>query len=461
MKEWGIRLNGSTQYVDFPDNAAYEISGSITISIWAKASVFTTTTPIISRWNETTAERVWGIALEDTLGYVRFDTTSTGTFQSGNKALTTERLKLNQWHHIVAVNTPTLNLIYIDGVLRASTTLAFAGLKTTANVGVQLGRGVMFGGATTLFNGSMKDARIYASVLSAAQIRTMYEQGPNMAFGTTVLWAKVDEGTGTSCADSSATANTGTIVGRTTTGATPSTMWVIDPVRPRRLMQTEKTSSVLFNGITEKVVIADNATLKFGTGNFTVEARVYPIGLNTAGVAGQVVDKFTGGTGWYLYFNEATGSVGVNKAVFTINSYAVCSTNTPMGNNWYHLIVSVDKSSQELFRVFVNGVYDPRYLNASSYSTNASGTTDTAASLEFMDISDANYKRGNLYDVRLYNRALTDDECLSRYYTNENITSGRVGYWPMDEGSGTVITDRQGTNNGTLTGGTWVNNVQS
>ncbi len=36
-------------------------------------------------------------------------------------------------------------------------------------------------------------------------------------------------------------------------------------------------------------------------------------------------------------------------------------------------------------------------------------------------------------------------------------TDGLVGYWPMDEGSGTITHDTSGNgNNGTINGATWV-----
>lgn len=64
---------------------------------------------------------------------------------------------------------------------------------------------------------------------------------------------------------------------------------------------------------------------------------------------------------------------------------------------------------------------------------------------------------GTLRDASIYNRVLGADEVLS-LFNGEDITSGCIGRWRMNEGTGVTATDSSSNaNNGTLTGSaTWV-----
>ncbi len=311
--------------------------------------------------------------------------------------------------------------------------------------------------------GSMKDVRVNNGLWSATDVANLFAAGPNTTQFTSnlVLWAKVNEGTGTTVTDSSTTANNGTIVGRTITGATPTTMWVIDPVRPRRRVTTSSMSSIRFNGTTSKVVIADNSALSFGVGDFSFEYKVF---VSSFGTQIPFAKRDTGTfVGYESFFDNTTGTTSRNTfcADFDDGDYAIAVSNVPVTpGRWYHVMCSVNRASQENFRLFVNGVYDVGYVNEVDYASTAS-SINNAVALEFMDRNGASFVKGGMYDVRLYSRALTDDECLARYYMDENITSGRVGWWKMDETTGTSIADSQGSNTGTLTAGTFINNVMS
>lgn len=446
MKEFGLRMNGTTQKITFatPSSLGNIKLQAFTHSLWIKAVTIPAVYAQIVRWrfngvgcNITAAGKIAAFIVNSATA-----TTSTTS---------TNLIADNSWKFITYSWDGTNIKLYVNGSLNSTGT----GAKTVDypdNDGFVLGSDG--GSGAGYYSGSIKDFRIYGSVLTDDQISAMYSQGPNMPLGSPVMWIKMDEGTGTSCADSSASGYTGTIVGRTTTGTAPSTMWVIDPVRPRRLSSTSNASSVRFNGTTDKVVIADNAALNVGTGDFTVEGRVFVSDYNSR----FFVAKQNTGTaiGWKTY------TVGTTL-VFEFNDTqaAAASSNVKLTRGkWHHFIASVTRATQENFKLFVNGVSDSALADTTTYADTA-GTLSNAVSLDFMQLNNTNFMNGGLYDVRLYTRALTDDECLSRYYTNENITSGRVGWWKMNEGVGTVIADSQDSNPGTLTGGTWSTNTQS
>jgi len=61
---------------------------------------------------------------------------------------------------------------------------------------------------------------------------------------------------------------------------------------------------------------------------------------------------------------------------------------------------------------------------------------------------------GKIDDIRIYNRALTDEEIKENY--NGNITlDGLVSWWKFDEGVGKIVHDCVNGNDGTIYGASW------
>ena len=64
---------------------------------------------------------------------------------------------------------------------------------------------------------------------------------------------------------------------------------------------------------------------------------------------------------------------------------------------------------------------------------------------------------GQIDDIRLWNTARTPSEIqdnMHKALTGNEV--GLVGYWPMNEGEGTTVYDKAGSNDGTIHGATWV-----
>ena len=66
----------------------------------------------------------------------------------------------------------------------------------------------------------------------------------------------------------------------------------------------------------------------------------------------------------------------------------------------------------------------------------------------------SNTMNGTIDDFRIYNRALSPKEVRDLY----NFAPGPVGYWKLDEHSGSTANDSSGNGNtGTITGASWTN----
>lgn len=437
-------MDGSTQYITHTDNAAYDVLDNISISMWFKRSG-TGKKFLISK-----GTNGFGLYIEPANRLV-ITKPNVADLVTGKKIIADK-----EWHQVVITLGGGTASIYLDGFLdnSAATGTTFAATATSLFIGQDSGN--LFH-----FNGSIKDVRINNGLWTSNDVANLYVAGPNTTEFTSnlVLWDKLNEGTGTTVTDSSATANNGTITGRTTTGGVPSTMWVIDPVWPPRMPVTSNNTSVLFNGSTSSGTITHNAAYDFGSGDFTIElkARVTSLAANTYQIALLKYNAATGG--WNLGFWENAASFEKNRWQFvfrtTATPYAIASSNVECTNKWVHLIAVVNRTAQENFRLFVNGVHDVRYLNSTDYTS--VGSVNSAGSINIGNSSGSADLTGNEYDFRMYNRALTDDECLSRTYANENITSGLVGKFAMQEAEGTTIADTSSTaNNGTLSTITWV-----
>ena len=70
-------------------------------------------------------------------------------------------------------------------------------------------------------------------------------------------------------------------------------------------------------------------------------------------------------------------------------------------------------------------------------------------------------QNGKVDNISIWNKALNQSEIQE--YMNCPPTGnevGLVGYWNMDEGTGTMLTDLSGNgNDGTINGATWSNNT--
>ena len=74
-----------------------------------------------------------------------------------------------------------------------------------------------------------------------------------------------------------------------------------------------------------------------------------------------------------------------------------------------------------------------------------------------LDGSDSTYFKGQLTDIRIWNVARSADEIkqnVSHRLVGNEV--GLIAYWPLDEGSGEVATDKTGNNHpGAIHGGVW------
>ncbi|MBL7922579.1 MAG: LamG domain-containing protein [Bacteroidia bacterium] len=127
-------------------------------------------------------------------------------------------------------------------------------------------------------------------------------------------------------------------------------------------------------------------------------------------------------------------------------------------NTWYHVAGTYDGDT---LRVFVNGIQQGALplpggmLTGTAYPVAIGRLSDQA---QFQ----TRYWTGQMDEVRIWDRALSSSELLSRYNTHLDASqeTGLMGYWRFNEGTGTLLNDSSGNGiHGTANLTTWSTNV--
>ena len=255
---------------------------------------------------------------------------------SANTTLTGSTvLTLRQWQHVAMVRVNNVITLFVNGVNVGSTAYTST-LNNTANqfvIGQQLP-------SSFYFNGYMTNLRI---INGTALYTSAWFTPPTAALSIvnstqTVLLMNVGSA-GAYIADSSSYAQTLQINGTL----------VYDPASP--YSPVALGGSAYLSGSSQYFISASNAVLAPGTGNFTIEAWIYP--TSTASwlpifqndqVGSSSSDKF------YFAWNNSNNTLGIGEHGTSNVAY---TTWVPVLNTWYHL-AAVRQSG--VINIFINGV---------------------------------------------------------------------------------------------------------
>jgi hypothetical protein len=155
-------LNGTTQYVSVPDSASLDLGDVFTYEAWIKRSGTGKTDCIIDKGANAAVFRFDG---EDHLLLRRNSV--------GDIAKSTTKITDTNAHHLVATKNGATAKIYIDGV---DVTGAVTN-QTCTNTAIALGIGASDAGTEDFFRGTIDEAAVYGTALSAARVLAHYEAG--------------------------------------------------------------------------------------------------------------------------------------------------------------------------------------------------------------------------------------------------------------------------------------------
>ena len=161
-------FNGSSYILTNSGTFSWFNFDKCTVAVWMKP----TTTP--SSWAGT-----FGIAHNNSSSNKSFVVGNYGgkfTMQSANGNwvnVQASNLPINEWHHCVATLDGTTIKMYFDGELVNTYTINWGNTTVASDTRVQVGNDLP--GSDEIYVGYYSDARIYATALSASDVKSLYQ----------------------------------------------------------------------------------------------------------------------------------------------------------------------------------------------------------------------------------------------------------------------------------------------
>lgn len=264
---------------------------------------------------------------------------------------------------------------------------------------------------------------------------------PPSNLGLVGYWS-MDEGSGSVANDSSGNGDFGSVSGAT---------WA----------NGKRGKSLNFDG-TDDYLDLSNKGLgdpnNFGGTNGKVSISLWLKPTRSTGVVYDTILRRIGGMHYMAIVGDGSNRfirLMVWNEVASANYWPDSISTIPV-DTWTHVVFILEAGVGYSF--YINGVLD-RSESVPGLVIGNYGSSDSAFGAK-LD-SGASFFKGQIDDVRLYNRVLTAAE-VSAMYKSGQVTrktvsnSGLVGYWPLNEGTGTVAGDSSGNGNvGSISGATW------
>ena len=261
---------------------------------------------------------------------------------------------------------------------------------------------------------------------------------PATNLGLVGYWS-MDEGSGSYAGDASGNKNTGTL----TNGPT----WV----------DGKRGKALNFDGSNDYVNAGNGASLNITTKSMTVSLWIYmndlssPQNILNKGINSNDIDN-----NYNIFIYSSTLRFRLENS--TTYSQIALNTNIFSTNKWYYITFVSNETGLYFYK---NGVLDTSSLSVPV--TPKANSESLYIGGGFGDAGTGQDFNGSIDEVRIYNRALSAAEIQALYKSGAAklkvpTNTGLVGYWSMNEGTGSFTGDSSGNKNtGTLTGGpTWV-----
>ena len=448
-----LNFNGTTRYLTVPDSASQRVgTNDFTIEAWV---YFTTsdTNPIYSKGTDGNEGIFMGVQ----------NSTNLVTFQSAGTDLivATTAVVINQWTHIAVSRAGTSLRLFINGLLESTVTNSTNFSQTAAG---RIGRGR--GTSTNYWRGRISNFRL---VIGTAVYTASFTPSspPLTAIANTQLLLTTNN-SATPLADSSTNNVTLTNNGSITynadgpvwpyvTGAPILQRLVYDGtlgIHGRfdeisvRLASSLIAGSLSFNGTSQYLSIASNASLALGSGDFTVEWWGY-LNLVSLPTNATVYDHRNGtnGVGVIQPVCEITSANGMTWYV-TATNRITSGTAAIKFSTWQHFTICRASGTTKMF---IDGTQvGSSYTDANNYPAGSIfiGKANDGVSARYFTGYISNFRI--VKGTAVYTTAFTPPTTPLTAITNTalflNTTNDSNALLDSSTNSVTV------TNNGTITG---------
>ncbi len=144
-----------------------------------------------------------------------------------------------------------------------------------------------------------------------------------------------------------------------------------------------------------------------------------------------------------------------HKLVVSSNGEEIVSTDTIRQNYWDYLSVSVQKGDGDTCYISANYAYDAVDVQLFAGKMLPIATTSSTFAV-------GNGMEGYMHELTLWNEYRPFASAKSQMYKGKYpSTSGLIGYWPMNEGKGQLLTDKARSRHLTAPVDSWFNNTDN
>jgi hypothetical protein len=448
-----LDFDGSSNYINCSNNSSlqFQPTDAFSLSCWFKADSYSSNSIIVSNNEWSGAYRGYNIQLKST-GALQFTLTSNYVSPSDNTNIniaSTTTINTGTWYHLVitkdtSIANTGLNM-YINGS-PASVTRGGGGTLSAFTYASDFNIGSADNGSQ-LFNGQISNASIFNQVISAEDVKYLYNGGTpqtNISFEP-ISWWKLDNLT-TGIQDSGSASNNGTNNGATEVSTSVAVdEWVFDNAVQ---LQTPNWSSALdFDENNDYVDLG--TTTDYDTGDLSVSIWVNASSSRT-------------GTGYAISNSGSTAYAGFDIAINTseqirLRRNTATQINDPgwvsigfVEDTWQHLAFTYNDSSNTL-KLFLNGVL----------KNTTTGTSQSTAVSRKLTIGSykgtLNFFGGEISNAAIFNTELNAAAISTLYNSGQPetaISSSPVSWYKLDNITTGIQDSGSASNNGTNNGAT-------
>ena len=415
-------LDGTDDYIDIPTTTAQLINDTAgSIVTWVKPASVSGNDIIISLGGNKPGEGI-GLGI---WGNVRiWHYLSTYDWQSNVP------VAANEWTHLVYTWDATTERIYKNGVLSDSRPRNFSYNPENARIGHG-----WWGDSANAFPGMIDELQLYDRTLTDAEISRLFAANSSgvcrpctaRPAGLVAWWQGEDN-----AADINNAYN-GTLVGNT------------------HFVSGKVKRAFDFDGNGDLVRLPKSPVWNFGTGSFSLNAW---FNSSDAGIQNIISYHEYSNTqaNWYLRLNAGIIQFVIGEIGSGSTHYTVLNSNSSFNDGNWHFVSAVRDAVSGELRLYVDGKVAATPLPDPGY--NIVGTVDMYPSIGAagMDSSLFEYFNGQIDEVSVYNRALSEAEAASIYNAGStgkcacaNPPNDMVGWWGGDGNAADIIGDNQGT----------------
>lgn len=387
-------FDGNDDYISVASSNNLQISGPITMSAWFKSSDCNSYAGIICK-SEIDEPRTGYLMYIDTDDYPTVSTYYNHQESKMGVAKYLTNCIDNQWHHMLSVYDGQRLKLYIDGNLCHDAEYSL-GMQTN-NAPLLIGWDMKSYSTDRHFNGAIDDIKIYNRALEQIEIQSLYYNE-----AVTLNTGMVGHYPFNSNAnDESGNGNNGQVMGATL-------------VKDRF---ENANSAYYFDGTNDYITVSSSPSLQI-TGAITMSTWFKTSYSNDfAGIItkSEVSEPRTG----YLMYIDANDQPSVNlyHNHQTLEMGVAKSNISGVDDNWHHMVSVYDGN---ILKFYIDGILKSEVeYNLRIQSNNA----PLVFGWDMFSNSNDRLFEGYIDDIRIFNRALNNQEVTS-LYGNTVTTSG-------------------------------------